>query len=260
MNLLCRSSFASTSLTDQDFLRDRRATVVRSTAVNFGTAEWVPFGRAAVEAYVTSSFKRNAVFSHERVLLETGRRHARSFASPGGVSDEARAPWIASVARMIRDDLFTIAREQRTGRDAALTRGVRVSADDDCLGGRVTHDHEVVCAECKSMPYLAVARCETCWKLKDHIELSQAIARARAQGKSAAGAALALGNDRAKGAPYGGTTREGRRDLNRPVFCLKHALGGACGHPARERVVNTRVDVREIEDLARALGEFVGPS
>jgi hypothetical protein len=41
---------------------------------------------------------------------------------------------------------------------------------------------------------------------------------------------------------------------------LKHALGGACGHPARERVVNTRVDVREIEDLARALGEFVGPS
>lgn len=213
-----------------------------------------------MEAYVTSSFKRNAVFSHERVLLETGRRHARSFASPGGVSDEARAPWIASVARMIRDDLLTIAREQRTGRDAALTRGVRVSADDDCLGGSVTHDHEVVCAECKSMPYLAVARCETCWKLKDHIELSQAIARARAQGKSAAGAALALGNDRAKGASYGGTARGGRRDLNRPVFCLKHALGGACGHPARERVVNTRVDVREIEDLARALGEFVGPS
>ena len=135
-----------------------------------------------------------------------------------------------------------------------------MSADDDCLGGSVTHDHDVVCAECKSMPYLAVARCETCWKLKDHIELSQAIARARAHGKSAAGAALALGNDRAKGASYGGTARGGRRDLNRPVFCLKHALGGACGHPARERVVNTRVDVREIEDLARALGEFVGPS
>lgn len=35
-------------------------------AVNFGTADWVPMGRAAVDDYARGMGKRNAVFSHDR--------------------------------------------------------------------------------------------------------------------------------------------------------------------------------------------------
>ena len=51
-------------------------------AVNFGTAEWVPTGRAAVNAYATGARgagKRGAIFSHDRMVLETSRDFARRF-------------------------------------------------------------------------------------------------------------------------------------------------------------------------------------
>lgn len=232
-------------------------------AVNFGTAEWVPAGRAAVEDYARGVGKRDAIFSHDRMVYDAARDVARKLARGHP------APWIAAVAAVLRDELATIAEEQEKGRAALVSRGVRreggevdgaanapAAADDDADDDA---DDEC-CALCKSMPHLAVVRCARCWKENETAELEAAIAKARAEGKSVAGAAFALlgggrrrpggGGGGGGGGRYGGAF--GRRDRKRPVFCLRHAMDG-CGHAAPCRVLRVRAEVAELREVMRAL-------
>ena len=84
-------------------------------AVNFGTAEWVLSGRAAVEEYARGVGKRDAIFSRDRLVFDAAKDVARKLARGHP------APWIAAVAAVLRDELATIADEQEKGR-AALCR------------------------------------------------------------------------------------------------------------------------------------------
>ena len=224
-------------------------------AVNFGTAEWVLSGRAAVEEYARGVGKRDAIFSHDRLVFDAARDVARKLARGHP------APWIAAVAAVLRDELATIADEQEKGRAALLDRGVRREVDEakgaanDDAAADDGEDDEC-CALCKSMPHLAVVRCARCWKENEAAELEAAIAKARAEGKSVAGAAFALlGGGRrlpggGGGGRYGGAF--GRRNRKRPVFCLRHAMDG-CGHAAPCRVLRVRAEVAELREVMRAL-------
>ena len=231
-------------------------------AVNFGTAEWVPMGRIAVEHYSAGVGKRDAVFSHDRLMLET----ARSFASKMmGV----RAPWIARMAETLREELGTIVREQEEGRTALLRRGVpahpprRVTltaAGGYPYGEDTDEDEDECCALCKSMPYLAVVHCASCWREAEARELAEAVKRARAEGKSTAGAAWAAAararreasGTHPRGERSGLTRGSGRRRVDFPVFCLKHALDG-CRHAANDRVVEVRAETERVREVLETL-------
>ena len=135
-------------------------------AVNFGTSDWVPAGRAAVDDYARGFGKRNAVFSHDRLLLETAQRFAKKKMMATTMGGEIQAPWLARMAATLRDELNVIVKEQEEGRAALLRKGVpppppppppthapQPSASADARGDE---DDDECCALCKSMPYLAV--------------------------------------------------------------------------------------------------------
>lgn len=228
-------------------------------AVNFGTAEWVAAGRSAVEGYARGVGKRDAVFSHDRMVVDTARDFARrlkdtSTADSGGV---VFAPWIRAVANTLRDELAVILREQEEGQRMLKTRGVRVErvADHAESGGVV--DDEVCCASCKSMPHLATVRCVRCWSENEKLEVQKAIARARAEGKSVAGAAFAMLGGRKHGKPFAGAggasnRYRARRDVARPVYCLRHGMEG-CSHAPACRVLEVKQDVDAIKAVMEAL-------
>ena len=228
-------------------------------AVNFGTAEWVSAGRSAVEGYARGVGKRDAVFSHDRMVVDTARDFARrlkdtSLSDSGGV---VFAPWIRAVANTLRDELAVILREQEEGQRMLKTRGVRVErvADGDESGGVV--DDEVCCASCKSMPHLATVRCVRCWSENEKLEVQKAIARARAEGKSVAGAAFAMLGGRKHGKPFAGAggasnRYRARRDVARPVYCLRHGMEG-CSHAPACRVLEVKQDVDAIKAVMEAL-------
>jgi histone demethylase JARID1 len=227
-------------------------------AVNFGTAEWVSAGRSAVDKYARGVGKRDAVFSHDRMVVDTARDFARrlkdtSLSDSGGV---VFAPWIRAVANTLRDELAVILREQEEGQRMLKTRGVRVErvADGDESGGVV--DDEVCCASCKSMPHLATVRCTRCWNENEKLEVQKAIARARAEGKSVAGAAFAMlgGGRKAPPGGAGGPSQRyrARRDRARPVFCLRHGMEG-CAHAPACRVLEVKQDVDAIKAVMEGL-------
>ncbi len=51
-------------------------------AVNFAVADWLPAGRAAVDAYRLGSAKRPAVFSHDELLWRLVETAAQGEAAP----------------------------------------------------------------------------------------------------------------------------------------------------------------------------------
>ena len=136
------------------------------------------------------------------------------------------------------------------------TRGVRVErvADHAESGGVV--DDEVCCASCKSMPHLATVRCARCWNENEKLEVQKAIARARAEGKSVAGAAFAMlgGGRKAPPGGAGGPSQRyrARRDRARPVFCLRHGMEG-CAHAPACRVLEVKQDVDAIKAVMEGL-------
>ena len=225
-------------------------------AVNFGTAEWVAAGRSAVEGYARGVGKRDAVFSHDRMVVDTARDFARrlreSATGSGGV---VFAPWIRAVANTLRDELAVILREQEEGQKMLQMRGVRVERVEGDGGGAVVDD-EVCCASCKSMPHLATVRCVRCWSENEKLEVQKAIARARAEGKSVAGAAFAMlgGGRKAPPGGAGGPSQRyrARRDRARPVFCLRHGMEG-CAHAPACRVLEVKQDVDAIKAVMEGL-------
>jgi len=177
-------------------------------AVNFGTDDWVSAGRAAVDEYAAGRGKRDAVFSHDRLLMETATRFAKKMRRNGGL---VQATWIARMAATLRGELSTIIREQEQGRAALMRRGVprhkssliAANAADAADAATLDEDGDACCALCKSMPYLTVVHCSVCWGAAERVEMEAALARAKADGKSAAGAAWAVG---AHARPGGGQT------------------------------------------------------
>ena len=224
-------------------------------AVNFGTADWVPMGRAAVNDYQHGVGKRDSIFSHEKMILDTAKAFVRRY----GYGDESsredqslRAPWIARMADALRAELEIIEKEQRAGRAVVTSKGVKEIAGKENEASK-HEDEDENCALCKAMPHLAVVHCARCFEIAEKIEFEQAVARARAEGRSAAGAAWAL---------QGGSSSERlrrmgryhrRRRRNRPVFCLGHALDGNCGHGVAELVMTTNASMDELERVLGAL-------
>ena len=97
-------------------------------AVNFGTADWVPMGRAAMNDYQHGVGKRDSIFSHEKMILDTSKAFVRRY----GYGDESsredqslRAPWIARMADALRAELEIIEKEQRAGRAVVTSKGVK---------------------------------------------------------------------------------------------------------------------------------------
>jgi histone demethylase JARID1 len=193
------------------------------------------------------------------MVVDTARDFAArlkdtSLSDSGGV---VFAPWIRAVANTLRDELAVILREQEEGQRMLKTRGVRVErvADGDESGGVV--DDEVCCASCKSMPHLATVRCVRCWSENEKLEVQKAIARARAEGKSVAGAAFAMLGGRKHGKPFAGAggasdRYRARRDVARPVYCLRHGMEG-CSHAPACRVLEVKQDVDAIKAVMEAL-------
>ena len=111
------------------------------------------------------------------------------------------------------------------------------AANDDAAADDGEDDE--CCALCKSMPHLAVVRCARCWKENEAAELEAAIAKARAEGKSVAGAAFALlgsGGRRRPGSGGGETTYVGARSVdaiaNDPCFaCVTQWTGADTPRP-----------------------------
>ena len=107
------------------------------------------------------------------------------------------------------------------------------------------------------MPHLSVVRCVRCWSENEKLEVQRAVAKARAEGKSVAGAAFAmLGAGRNK--PQNeNTIGQGRyrmrRDKMRPVFCLRHGMEG-CQHAPMCKVLEIREDVGSIRKMIEELG------
>jgi histone demethylase JARID1 len=102
-------------------------------AVNFGTADWVPMGRAALNDYQHGVGKRDSIFSHEKMILDTAKAFVRRYGygdtESNSQEDQAlRAPWIARMAESLRAELEIIVKEQRAGRTAVKGRGVREAA------------------------------------------------------------------------------------------------------------------------------------
>lgn len=224
-------------------------------AVNFGTAEWVTAGRSAVEGYARGVGKRDAVFSHDRMVMDTARDFARRLNTLSGESGGVvLAPWIRAVANTLRDELAVILREQEEGQRMLRTRGVRIERVEGADAAVV--DDEVCCASCKSMPHLATVRCARCWSENEKLEVQKAIARARAEGKSVAGAAFAMlgGGRKAQPGGVGGPSQRyrARRDRARPVFCLRHGMEG-CAHAPACRVLEVKQDVDAIKAVMEGL-------
>ena len=223
-------------------------------AVNFGTAEWVTAGRSAVEGYARGVGKRDAVFSHDRMVMDTARDFARRLRESGESGGVVFAPWIRAVANTLRDELAVILREQEEGQRMLRTRGVRVERVEGTDAAVV--DDEVCCASCKSMPHLATVRCARCWSENEKLEVQKAIARARAEGKSVAGAAFAMlgGGRKAPPGGAGGPSQRyrARRDRARPVFCLRHGMEG-CAHAPACRVLEVKQDVDAIKAVMEGL-------
>jgi histone demethylase JARID1 len=227
-------------------------------AVNFGTADWVPMGRAALNDYQHGVGKRDSIFSHEKMILDTAKAFVRRYGygdtESNSQEDQAlRAPWIARMAESLRAELEIIVKEQRAGRTAVKGRGVREAA------GSVKPQHEEEdenCALCKAMPHLAVVHCARCFEIAETIEIEQAVARARAEGRSASGAAWAFqgGGSTSAAARLRQMGRyHRRRRRNRPVFCLKHALDGNCGHGVGGLVMTANASMDELERTLAAL-------
>jgi len=164
------------------------------------------------------------------------------------------APWIRAVANTLRDELAVILREQEEGQRMLRTRGVRVERVEGTDAAVV--DDEVCCASCKSMPHLATVRCTRCWNENEKLEVQKAIARARAEGKSVAGAAFAMlgGGRKAPPGGAGGPSQRyrARRDRARPVFCLRHGMEG-CAHAPACRVLEVKQDVDAIKAVMEGL-------
>ena len=228
-------------------------------AVNFGTAEWVRAGRRAVEGYARGVGKRDAVFSHDRMVLDTARDFARRL-KESEINQIPLAPWIKAVSSVLRDELAVIAKEQSDGRLMLTQRGCRVeSLGETCSenASQNTSSDDVCCSHCKSMPHLSVVRCVRCWSENEKLEVQRAVAKARAEGKSVAGAAFAmLGAGRNK--PQNeNTIGQGRyrmrRDKMRPVFCLRHGMEG-CQHAPMCKVLEIREDVGSIRKMIEELG------
>ena len=134
-------------------------------------------------------------------------------------------------------------------------RGVRVERVEGDGGGAVVDD-EVCCASCKSMPHLATVRCVRCWSENEKLEVQKAIARARAEGKSVAGAAFAMlggrNAPRALGAGGPSDRYRARRDRARPVYCLRHGMEG-CAHAPACRVLEVKQDIDAIKAVMEGL-------
>ena len=83
------------------------------------------------------------------------------------------------------------------------------------------------------------------------------LARARAEGKSVAGAAFAMLGGRKHGKPFAGAggasnRYRARRDVARPVYCLRHGMEG-CSHAPACRVLEVKQDVDAIKAVMEAL-------
>jgi hypothetical protein len=141
-------------------------------AVNFGTSEWVKAGRTAVEGYARGVGKRDAVFSHDRMVVDTGRDFAKRLktAGPG-----AMAPWIKAVSVVLKDELLIIAKEQTEGRAMMRGRGARIATALEIAENEIGND--VCCSLCKSMPHLAVVRCAKCWSENEKLEVQVRISQ-----------------------------------------------------------------------------------
>jgi len=144
-------------------------------------------------------------------------------------------------------------------RDTEVADGSWTGFTDLAVESAVVDD-EVCCASCKSMPHLATVRCVRCWSENEKLEVQKAIARARAEGKSVAGAAFAmLGGGRKHGGAFTGAGGEkasdryrARRDVARPVYCLRHGMEG-CSHAPACRVLEVKQDVDAIKAVMEAL-------
>ena len=137
-----------------------------------------------MDDYARGLGKRNAVFSHDRLLLETAKRFVKKMRRGGGGGDGGaagggggaaggggggglvmQAPWIARMAATLREELSTIFKEQEEGRSALLRKGVPAPQPLQAMGlpagsgssgaDDADEDGDECCALCKSMPYLA---------------------------------------------------------------------------------------------------------
>ena len=197
----------------------------------------------------------DAVFSHDRMVMDTARDFARRLNTLSGESGGVvLAPWIRAVANTLRDELAVILREQEEGQRMLRTRGVRIERVEGADAAVV--DDEVCCASCKSMPHLATVRCARCWSENEKLEVQKAIARARGgQERRGRGVRHARGGaESPAGGGVGGPSQRyrARRDRARPVFCLRHGMEG-CAHAPACRVLEVKQDVDAIKAVMEGL-------
>uniref|UniRef100_A0A7S0KHE5 Uncharacterized protein n=2 Tax=Ostreococcus mediterraneus TaxID=1486918 RepID=A0A7S0KHE5_9CHLO len=120
-------------------------------AVNFGHIGWLNFGQKAVDVYSKGAFKRNAVFAHQRLIVDASESFARAY-------DIARASLqsksIGALTSALRKEMERMLSDEQYFRASLVRRGLQLKevkphADND----------DVCCVRCKAIPFLSVVRC-----------------------------------------------------------------------------------------------------
>ena len=111
-------------------------------ATNFALADWLPFGRRAVERYRSAVSSRTVCFSHEQLVCNLALHR------------EDHAP---EACGLIADELRRIVDAEEAGRVAAKRDGVEA-----CVFLTNESDPRYECARCRTICYLStlLCRCE----------------------------------------------------------------------------------------------------
>jgi len=117
-------------------------------ACNFALAQWIPWGRKAVEVYRSALVPRPAVFCHEKLMLDLAR-FAVSASSEFSVGDLRMI--LAEVEQVLRLEI----RDRKRLEAEGFIEGTRFYVRND---GDARHE----CSRCRRACYLSAVLCKGC--------------------------------------------------------------------------------------------------
>ena len=120
-------------------------------AVNFGYIGWLDFGQKAVDVYSKGAFKRNAVFAHQRLVVDASESFARAYDNAG---TKLLSKSVGAVTSALRKEMERMLGDEQYFRASLIRRGLQTKNVD-----RPVESDDVCCVRCKAIPFLSVVRC-----------------------------------------------------------------------------------------------------
>jgi predicted nuclease with RNAse H fold len=120
-------------------------------AVNFGYIGWLDFGQKAVDVYSKGAFKRNAVFAHQRLVVDASESFARAYDNAG---TKLLSKSVGAVTSALRKEMERMLGDEQYFRASLIRRGLQTKNVD-----RPAESDDVCCVRCKAIPFLSVVRC-----------------------------------------------------------------------------------------------------